>query len=87
MNILHPSSSPLSRFDSYYATVCRETSVGCILFLELDSGDRVPVFAYGGYKVGDRVLVSVSKLPEAPRLPLVSVDSVITYAAENPDIA
>ena len=76
----------LNRFDSYYATVVRETHSGCILSLELND-ESFPVFAYGNYSLGDRVVVSVSKLPEAPRLPLVSVDSVISYATDDSYIA
>ena len=74
--------SKLKRHDSFYATVIKETATGCILKLGSNNIEPSSVFAFGNYSFGDRVIVTVEKLFADGRLPRVSVDRVVEYAAD-----
>lgn len=75
----------ISKYDSYKAKVIRETPAGCLLSLDIGSGEDALAFTYGNFKVHDKLLVTVIKTFQdlSNRHPLVCVDSVITYASET----
>ena len=72
----------IRKYDSFYATVIKETISGCIVLLEINAQEKTSAFAFGNYSEGDRVFVTVTKLFDDGRIPRVAVDSVIAYAAD-----
>ena len=76
------TSACVNKYDSFYATVVKETITGCLVLLEINAQDKVPAFAFGNYSEGDRVFVTVTKVFADGRIPRVAVDSVIAYAAD-----
>ena len=77
------SNSSVKKYDTFYATVIKETASGCILELELDNNRTSLAFAYGNYNKGDRIFAMVTKTFDDNRYPRVSVESVISYAADS----
>lgn len=65
----------MNRYDMTFATVIHTTSTGVIV--KLDNGENAS--AYGGYTIGDRLLVSLSKKFHSG-LVRVKVESVVEYA-------
>ena len=75
--------SSIKKYDSFYASVIKETTSGCILRLDNEDCEELTAFTFGNYSKGDRLYVTVTKLFDDDRVPRVVVDSVIDYAADK----
>lgn len=68
----------IQEYDSCYAVVTGTNSHGSYISIT-DSKTPLQSFVYGGYRIGDRLLVTV-RLNEKRRRMICKVDSVVSYA-------
>lgn len=76
---MNESAIRYERFDGCYGTVIGRCLKGA--YLELDNGEEAFAYKFGNLFPGTEVLCTVLRQPQEGKKTLVSIDSVVQYAA------